>query len=340
MTGPQDYGQLGADRVQAVTLVNAAGLRARLITYGARLTELQVPDRDGRIDDIVLGCDTLAGYVASTAYFGATCGRYGNRIAGGQIVIDGADWQLDRNEGINHLHGGSVGFDRKIWAIDRLGPAEVSFVAVSQDGEMGYPGQCELRCTYALTDDNRLRITMEATTTRATVMNMVNHSYFNLAGHGSGDVLGQLVQIAAQHYTPVDASLLATGEVAPVVGTEFDFTRPRPIGTAFEHGYDHNWCLDDSGGQRPGVEVLDPGSGRRLRLTSSEPGLQFYTGGYLHAEMTGKGAQSLCRFAGFTLETQKYPGSPNHAQFPSAILRPGQRYRHWMELAFSTDAQP
>ena len=205
MPATEDFGTHDGQPVQAVTLTNANGLRARLITFGARLTELHVPDRHGRLDDIVLGCDTLADYAATATYFGATCGRYGNRIAGGLVTLDGRTVQLDCNEGPNHLHGGRAGFDRKLWTIATLGEAAVTFTALAEDGEMGFPGACHLRATYALGDDNRLTVTMQADTTRTTLMNMVHHSYFNLAGQGSGDVLGQKVRLAARFYTPVDA---------------------------------------------------------------------------------------------------------------------------------------
>ena len=341
----EHFGEFDGQDVQAVTLQNAHGLRARLITFGARLTELHVPDRDGALDDIVLGFDTLQEYIDTDAYFGATCGRYGNRIAKGQIAQEGETHQLDCNERGNHLHGGRDGFDRKIWAIDRQSSAEVSFTAVSEDGEMGYPGRCNLRTTYTLSDDNTLRIVMEADTTRATPMNMVHHSYFNLAGHGSGDILAQEVRLASRFYTPVDGALLTTGEVLDVAGTPFDFSHPKPIGQdiaalAAEGGYDHNWCLDtaSSTALHPCAEVYDPATGRRMNVQTTEPGAQFYTGGYLNAQIIGKGGQAMCKYAGFALETQKFPGTPSFAHFPSCTLRPGETYRHEMLLEFTADA--
>jgi aldose 1-epimerase len=345
----EDYGTFEGQTVQAVTLRNANGLWARLITFGARLTELHVPDRNGVLADIVLGFDRLEDYVTSNAYVGATCGRYGNRIAGGTVVLDGVTLQLDRNERGNHLHGGRAGFDRKVWAIDSLTGSTVSFTAVSEDGEMGYPGRCNLRTTYALGDDNRLTVVMEADTTRATVMNMVHHSYFNLAGQGSGNVLGQHLRLASRFYTPVDANLLATGEIRAVRGTPFDFSVTKPIGQDIAGlevdgaggGYDHNWCLEDtSPALHPCAEAHDPVSGRRMTLHATEPGVQFYTGGHLSADLTGKRGLPLCKYAGFALETQRFPGTPGYGHFPPCVLRPGETYRHEMAYGFTTDTGP
>lgn len=323
--------------VHAVTLRGGGGIRARLSTFGARLTELHVPDRDGRLADVVLGHDTVADHAASPAYFGATCGRYGNRIAGARFVLDDAEHAVDANEGPNHLHGGREGFDRKVWTLAAQDAGRAVFRAVSEDGEMGFPGRCDLTCTYAL-DGARLTVAMEAVTTRATPMNMVHHSYFNLAG--GGDVLGHDLRIAADFYTPVGPDLLATGEIRSVAGTPFDFRAAKAIGQdigalAAMRGYDHNWCLAGAGRRlRPCAEARDPVSGRTLTLHTTEPGVQVYTGGYLTGTMTGKRGRPLLPHAGFTLETQRFPGSPNHAQFPSAILRPGEAYRNVMVLAF------
>ena len=325
--------------VHRVTLTHGK-LTARLISYGARLTELWVPDRDGVTADVVLGHDTLDQYVASTTYFGATCGRYANRIAKGRFTLDGRDYQLDINEGANHLHGGRAGFDRKNWVITGETARSVTFATRAEDGEMGYPGACDVTVKYELTDDG-LTITMAAATDKPTVMNLVNHAYFNLAGQGSGTALNQIVQLAADAYTPVDAGLLATGEIAPVGGTPFDFRAPKPIGQDFaalgpdSRGYDHNWCLSGEG-LHPCATAWDPASGRLMQLSTTEPGVQFYTGGYLDETMPGKAGKPLCRYAGFTLETQKYPGSPNHANFPPSRLDPGQSYHHVMALRFDT----
>ena len=334
------FGAVGGQAVRAFTITNAHGLRARVISYGARLCELHVPDRDGKLGDIVLGHDRIEDYVAGTKYFGATCGRYANRIAAGQLQIDGQAVQLDRNEGANHLHGGQMGFDRKLWTAEVQGN-RVTFHTTSADGEMGYPGACTLRASYELTDDNRLLIDMEAGTSATTVINMVNHAYFNLAGQGSGPVTGQLVRLAAPHYTPVTADLLPTGELRSVAGTPFDFRSLKAIGQDMAaldpmRGYDHNWCLENpGGGMHDCAEVYDPHSGRRMTLRTSEPGVQFYTGGYIAEGLAGKAGARLGPWSGFTLETQKFPDSPNHPGFPSSLLRPGETYRHQMEFGFT-----
>jgi len=290
----------------------------------------------------VLGFDDLDPYVTSDAYFGATCGRYGNRIARGRFRLDGVEHQLDRNEGANHLHGGRAGFERKIWRIAERTESAVTFAAVSEDGEMGYPGRATLQCRYALTGDDKLVIEMRAEADRPTPMNMVHHSYFNLAGQGSGDVLGQEVRLGARFYTPVDRHHIPTGEVLPVAGTPFDFRALKPIGADFAAlegaGYDHNWRLDGTArALHFCAEAVDPASGRRMVLETTEPGVQFYTGGHLSEGVAGKAGRRLGRFAGFALETQKFPDSPNKAHFPSSILRPGETYRHRMVFSFTVN---
>lgn len=354
MISETEFGHWNGTPIRALTITNANGLSAKLITFGARLTELHVPDRGGRLGDIVLGFDTLEEYLATNTYFGATCGRYGNRIAKGRFKLDGVDYQLGINEGGNHLHGGKDGFDRKVWdASYEKGGNSVTFTAVSADGEMGFPGRSNLSATYTLHDDNRLTVTMEADTDKPTLMNMVHHSYFNLSGQGEGDVLSQELRLNSSFYTPVDNELLATGEVLSVAGTPFDFRKAKPIGADIEAlqavgagifdeggGYDHNWCLDDAGVPlRDCCEVYDPRSGRRMRLRTTEPGVQFYTGGYLSEKVMGKRGRPLCKYAGFTLETQKYPGTPNFTHFPDCVLRPGEKYRQHMEFYFTTDAK-
>lgn len=343
MPSPVEFGTVDGKTVHSVTLGAPDGFHARLISFGARLTELHVPDRAGRLADVVLGYDRLQDYVDSTTYFGATCGRFANRMADGQFMLDGQTWQLDRNEGPNHLHGGSAGFDRKVWAIADLSDRSVTFTATSDDAEMGYPGRCDLRCTYALDPVGCLSVTMEAETSRTTVMNMVHHSYFNLAGQGSGTVLDQQIRFDSRFHTPVDDALLATGEVLSSRGTPFDFSDAKPIGRDLAHvpgglGYDHNFCLASADPMHLCAEAHDRVSGRRLVLTTSEPGVQFYTGGYLSDDMIGKQGSRLCRYAGFTLETQRFPGTPGFGHFPSGRLDPGQTYRHRMEFVFSADA--
>lgn len=342
MTQKTPYDMLDGQPVEAVTLTHGK-VTARLITYGARLTHLWAPGRDGTVADIVLGFDRLEDYVANDAYIGATCGRYGNRIRDGRLVLDGAVHALDRNEGAHHLHGGSQGFDRKLWSIADLTGESVTFTALSPAGEMGFPGTASLRVTYRLTEAG-LSVVMEAETDAPTVMNMVHHSYFNLAGKGT--VLDHRIRLNAPFYTPVDAALQATGEVRAVAGTVFDFTLAKPIGQDIATlppgpggaggGYDHNWCLADAGKTlREAAVAWDPASGRRLTLRTTEPGLQFYTGGYLSAAVTGKGGVPLCKHAGFCLESQKFPGSPGIGHFPSARLDPGMGYRHEMQFGLS-----
>ena len=342
----QIVGRIEGRDVQSVTLTGRDGLTAKILTYGARLTELWVADRAGGFADIVLGHDSLADWQAGTAFLGATCGRHANRIAGGRFVLDGQDIRLDCNDGGNHLHGGREGFDRKLWDIAAQGADHLTLTATSPEGEMGYPGRLSMRCTYRIDDTDRLWIVMEAETTAPTVVNMVNHAYFNLAGHASGAVTDQVLRLWADRYTPVDASLIPTGEVVNVAGTAFDFTAPRPIGAPLpgEGGLDHNWCLsapaEAVGAEhlRPCAEAVDPASGRRLMLWTDAPGVQVYTGAHLGGQPPGKAGIALVPFGGFTLETQGWPDAPNHPDFPPARLDPGQTYRHVM--AFSFTPQP
>jgi aldose 1-epimerase len=334
-------GQLEGRPVDAFRLENGGGLAARVMAYGATLTELHVPDRDGGIADIVLGFGALEGYLATRTYFGATAGRYANRIGGAAFPLEGTTYRLTPNEGSNHLHGGFRGFDKVLWCGEAdAARSSVRFHHRSPDGSEGYPGAVDAWVDYRLTE-GRLTIELTARTDRPTIVNLVNHSYFNLAGHGSGNVLNQLVTLAADHYTPVDETLIPTGEIAPVQGTPFDFTRPRPIGRdlslpGLAGGYDHNWVLREGGrGLRPCARAEDPVSGRILELRTTEPGVQFYTGGQLDGLEIGKHGRAYQRFAGFTLETQKFPDSPNNPRFPSAVLEPGADYRHVMEFRFS-----
>lgn len=346
------FGQVAGRPASAFTVTGDGAVSLRLTDYGARLTELHVPGSDGTTADVVLGFDDVESYVESPAYFGATVGRYGNRIRRGRFTLAGVEYFVDRNEKDNHLHGGRHGWDSRIWDVDPYDPGgtSVTFRTTSADGEMGFPGACAVSSTYTL-EDGALRIVMEAVPDALTVINMVHHSYFNLAGHASGDVLGQHMRLAADHYVPVDDELLASGEILRVEGTPFDFRELHPInehldllpavGSAiFEEGggWDHNWCLRDAGdvGLREAAEIVDPASGRRLVLHTSDPGVQMYTGGYLDESIVGKGAQPYCRYAGFTLETQKFPDSPRFAHYPSATVRAGETYRNEMLLEFYT----
>ncbi len=336
-------GEIDGHSVECVTLTGDEGLRLDVMTYGARLVGLEVAGRDGHPVDIALGYRDLDAWVASTTYIGATCGRCANRIGGAGFVLDGHTIRLDRNEGANTLHGGARGFDRKHWQIAEVAPRAVTLTATSAAGEMGFPGAMTMRTTYRIDAQNRLRIGMEATTDAPTVVNIVNHAYFNLAG--AGDVLGQMLRIEAGHYTPADAALIVTGEIRAVDGTAFDFRTARPIGRQMpgEAGFDTNFCLSAPTGPRRGemlrfaAEAWDPGSGRRLRLWTTEPGVQFYSGGYLDGSLPGK-TGAICRFGGFALETQKFPDSPNRPQFPSCRLDPGQIYRHVMLFDFTPQA--
>jgi len=315
--------------------LDTEGIRLAVLSWGARLAELWVPDASGTQADIVLGHDSLQDWQAHGKYLGATCGRYANRIAGGRFTLDGRQVELDRNEGPNTLHGGSRGFDLTHWQIAEHSDRHVTFTATSPDGDMGYPGRLTATTTYRI-DGNALAIEMTATTDAPTIVNLVNHAYFNLAGQGAGDVMAQHLQIEAGHYTPVDDQLIPTGEVLSVAGTALDFRQPRAIGATLPgpKGFDHNFCLSAplaANGLRNCLTATDPTSGRRLRLFTSEPGLQLYTGVHF-AGGPGKGAARYPRFAGFAAETQRFPNTPNTPHFPPARLDPGGLYRHRMLL--------
>ena len=332
----ESIGRIDGTEVQALTLTGP-GLRLKLLTWGARLAELWVPDRAGQFADIVLGQDSLADWQSHGTYVGATCGRYANRIAGGRFTLDGQSVQLDRNEGANILHGGRAGFDLKHWAIEDHSDSHVTFTAISPDGDMGFPGTLSARVTYRI--DRGLVIEMQATTNAPTVVSLANHAYFNLAGQGAGDILGQELQVEAGFYLPVDDQLIPTGEISAVEGTAFDFRQPRPIGRALPGpgGFDHNLCLSaplDADGLRPCLTATDPASGRRMQLSTSEPGVQLYTGAHFDGG-PGKPGARYPRFAGFAAETQKFPDAPNRPHFPCSRLAPGQVYRHLMRFDFT-----
>jgi len=331
----QPFGMHGGQAVSAYRLSNAHGLVAHLTNFGARLRAMMVPDRDGALADVVLGFDDLAAYAENKSYFGATCGRYGNRIKRGRFTLGGRSIEVSRNDGANHLHGGFKGFDKQVWDA-RVDHAEnsVTFSLSSEDGEEGFPGRLTATSQYNLTDDDRLVITMTASCDRETVVNLVHHSYWNLAGHGSGDVLDQVLQVNAAFYTPVDDELIPTGEVLAVAGTAFDFREAKAIGRDGGR-YDHNWIIRETGpGLRPIAALHDPQSGRAIELSSNEPGVQIYTAGYIDPPVVGKGGQLYRRYSGVTFETQKFPDSPNFAHFSDARLRPGENYEHLMEIRF------
>jgi len=331
-------GRIDGAEVQRASLTGPNGMRVVLLSWGARLAELWVPDRQGTLADIVLGHDSPTDWQTHGTYLGATCGRYANRIAGGRFALDGRRVQLDRNEGPNTLHGGSMGFDRRHWTIDSQSDTHVTFALISLDGEMGFPGTLTARTTYRI-DGPALMIEMTAATDAPTVVNLVNHAYFNLAGQGAGDIMGHQLQVEANHYLPVDHELIPTGEILSVAETPFDFRQPRTIGAKLPgpNAFDHNFCLSapiGADGLRPCLTATDPASGRRMRLSTTEPGVQLYTGAHF-AGGPGKRGAHYPRFAGFAAETQHFPDTPNNPQFPSARLDPGQSYRHLMRLDFT-----
>jgi aldose 1-epimerase len=330
--------------VEIFTLTNGNGVQIRAMTYGAIITSIRVPDRNGAFADIVLGFDSLQQYLPRHPYFGAVVGRYGNRIGNARFTLDGRTYELAANNGPNHLHGGVRGFDRYVWDAAVLpNGVGVAFSRTSPDGEEGYPGTLKVRVTYTLTDANELAIDWEATSDKATPVNLTQHSYFNLSGHDSGDILGHLVTINADRFTPVDATLIPTGELAPVQGTPFDFRKPTAVGARIDDvhpqikmggGYDHNFVLNRGDGLGPAASVVDPKSGRTLQVATTEPGVQFYTGNFLDGSLEGKGGAVYHRRNGLCLETQHYPDSPNKPAFPSTILRPGTTYRSNTVFAF------
>ena len=327
-------------QVEAFTLTNANGIELKAISYGAIIVSLRVPDRTGRMDDIVLGYDSLQGYLRVSPYFGAIVGRYGNRIGSGRFTLDGRTYRLATNNGPNHLHGGNRGFDKVVWQAEPLqndSGVGVTFTYTSPDGEEGYPGTLLARVSYTLTDRDELVVEYHATTDQATPVNLTQHTYFNLAGDGRGDILGHELLINADSFTPVDSTLIPTGSMAPVDGTPFDFRTPTAIGARigaddqqlrFGGGYDHNFVLqqEDAAIGRA-ARVVEPSTGRTLDIYTTEPGLQFYSGNFLDGTITGKGGRVYHHRYGLCLETQHYPDSPNQPQFPSTVLRPGQEYR-------------
>ena len=337
------------EAVESFTLTNAHGIELRAISYGGIIVSLRVPDRDGRRDDVVLGHDDLAGYLAKPSFFGALVGRYGNRIAGGRFTLDGRTYTLATNNGPNHLHGGVRGFDKRVWKaqpFERPGTAGLVLTRTSPDGEEGYPGNLAVRVTYTLTDRDEVGFDYFATTDKPTVVNLTQHSYFNLAGDGKRDVLGHELMIDADRFTPVDKTLIPTGVLAAVAGTPFDFRKPAAIGARIGAddeqirnggGYDHNFVLNGRGeGRAPVIRVFEPTTGRTLDIATTEPGVQFYSGNFLDGSVTGKAGHVYGKRYGFCLETQHFPDSPNHPGFPSTVLRPGKEYRSKTVLKFGT----
>jgi aldose 1-epimerase len=337
------------EAVDLFVLTNDKGMKAKVMAYGALLTELHVPDKNGKLDDVVLGFDDLKGYLGSHPYFGATVGRVANRVAKGRFTLDGKEYKLATNNGPNALHGGNKGFDKVVWkasAADKAQPA-VTFSYVSPDGEEGYPGTLKVQVTYTLKPDNELSIHYEATTDKATPVNLSNHSYFNLLGARSGaTVLDHIVQLAADKYTPVDETLIPTGELKPVAGTPFDFTRPHKIGERIKEtggnpvGYDHNFVLTrELNGQKVdwAARVVEQKTGRAMEMRTTEPGVQFYTGNFLDGKLKGKGGVAYPQYGGFCLESQHFPDSVNQPKFPSVILRPSAKYEQTTSYKFSVE---
>ena len=319
--------------VELFTLTNRNGLRAKIMTYGATLTSVEVPDRAGRQTNVTLALDSLADYLKGHPCFGSTIGRYANRIALGRFQLDGVEYRLATNNGPNHLHGGIRGFDKVVWKAEPVtqpGLSGVVFSYESADGEEGYPGRLLVRATYALTDDNELRMEYTATCDKPTVVNLTNHAYWNLGGAASGNVLGHRLTLVADNYLPVDGGLIPTGEIKPVKGTPMDFTQPRTIGSRIQqtgYGYDHCFVLKKDGQRGPtlAARVEEPHSGRVMEVYTTQPGVQLYTANFLDATLRGGGV-AFGRHFGLCLETQHYPDSPNRPEFPSTVLRPGEKY--------------
>jgi aldose 1-epimerase len=345
----QPFGMMAdGQAIDLYTLTNQSGMEASIITYGGIVVTLKTPDRDGKLGDVVLGFDKLDGYLKATAHFGALIGRYGNRIGKASFTLDGVLHKLPANDGPNTLHGGPKGFDKVVWQARDVSDAQsqrLELTYLSKDGEEGFPGNLSVTVVYTLTDNNELRIDYTASTDKATVVNLTNHSYFNLAGQGEGDVLGHELTLNADQFTPVDKVLIPTGELRSVEGTPFDFRKPVAIGARinqsdeqlkFGRGYDHNFVLTSGGGTLSlAARVQEPKTGRVMEVLTTEPGIQFYSGNFLDGAVTGKGGVVYKKHFGFCLETQHYPDSPNHPDFPPVVLKPGETYKHTMIHKFS-----
>jgi aldose 1-epimerase len=333
--------------VDLITFHNSHGIEVRAMTFGGTILSIKTPDKTGQLDDITLGFDTFAPYVDKSPYMGAIIGRYGNRIGKGQFTLDGQTYKLATNNGANHLHGGTKGWDKRVWKAETFqntGGVGVKFSYTSPDGEENYPGTVKAEVTYTLTDSDKLVIDYHATTDKPTVINLTNHTYWNLSAGKSAEILGHELQLNADRYTPVDDGLIPTGEIAPVANTPFDFQKATAIGARINDkneqltrgkGYDHNFVLLRTGdGLSRAAHVLDPVSGRTLDVDTTEPGIQFYSGNFLDGTLTGKYNRVYPFRSGFCLETQHFPDSPNHANFPPTTLRPGQEYKSQTVYSF------
>ena len=341
----QPFGKTADGQAIELYTLRSGAMTVKVMTYGAIITSIEVPDKAGKVGEVTLGFDTLEGYLKDHPYFGATVGRVGNRIAKGKFSLGGKEYTLATNNGPNALHGGLNGFDKVVWKAEDVsgpeGPA-VRMTYVSKDGEEGYPGTLTSKVTFRVAASNELQIDYEATTDAETPINLTNHTYFNLSGPGSGTILQHELMLAADRYTPTDATLIPTGEIATVEGTPLDFRKPTAIGARIEQiksdpvGYDHNFVLNAQAEHKPVMaRVYDPKSGRELVMRTTEPGVQFYTGNFLDGTLTGKGG-IYKQYGAFCLEAQHFPDSINHANFPSAVLKTGQTYRQWTSYQFTT----
>ena len=338
------------DKIQLFSLKNKNGLAVKVTNYGAIITSISVPDRNGNFGDIALGYNDVSDYINAVdkPYFGAIVGRYGNRIAGGKFSVDGKEYTVATNNGPNHLHGGIIGFDKVVWDAKPVSGSDwrgVELAYHAKDGEEGYPGNLKMTVTYKLHDDNRLGVDYLATTDKATPVNLTQHTYFNLKGEGEGTILDHELMLNASKYTPVDKTLIPTGDMADVAGTPFDFRQSKPVGKdigqeneqlKFGLGYDHNFVLDGAAGEmKLAARVYEPTSGRVMEIRTQEPGIQFYCGNFLDGRLKGKSHKAYVHRGGFCLETQHFPDSPNQPNFPSTILKPGEEYRTTTEFSFS-----
>jgi aldose 1-epimerase len=349
----QSFGKtVSGDEIDLYSLTNKKGMEVSITNYGATVVTLRVPDRAGKVADVVLGFDTLEGYENGKAYFGATVGRYGNRIGGGQFSIGGKTYTLPKNDGNNTLHGGIVGFNKRVWKAREIASKDgesLELSYLSADGEEGFPGNLSVKVVFALpADRNELKIDYAASTDNDTVLNLTNHSYFNLAGEGNGDILDHVLTLHAKQFTPVDKTLIPTGELRDVAGTPLDFSSATAIGKrindnyeqlVFGKGYDHNWVLASNSGHglTLAAEAFDPKSGRKLDVLTTEPGVQFYSGNFLDGTAKGKGNKAYGQRAALCLETQHFPDSPNHPNFPSTLLKPNSAFHSQTVFRFSAN---